>query len=100
MVAARTAFAQIQQAEEAIARQQRKQQWVHIGERPNPVMTSILRPPNGATFIAGLYAPGSGHLVVDGVSLAGIVARRYADISAAPQVQQQAQQMVLQAMVA
>jgi hypothetical protein len=99
MVAARTAFAQIQQAEEAIARQQRQQQWVHIGERPNPVMTSMLRPPKGATFIAGLHAPGSGHLVVDGVSLAGIVARRYADISAAPQVQQQAQQTVLQAMV-
>jgi hypothetical protein len=99
MVAARTAFAQIQQAEEAMAKQQRKQQWVHMGERPNPVMTSMLRPPKGATFIAGLRAPGSGHLVVNGVGLAGIVARRYAEISTAPQVQQQAQQTVLQAMV-
>jgi len=35
--------------------------------------------------------------VVDGVSLANIVARRYAEISTAPEVQQTAQQTVLQA---
>lgn len=71
---------------------------MHSGERPSPVMTAMLRPPAAANFIPGLRAPGSGHLVVNGVRLASIVARRYAEISTAPQVQQQAQQVVLQAM--
>jgi len=48
LVAARTAFAAIQQAEELLAQQRRRQQWVHAGERPNPVMTSMLHPRKGA----------------------------------------------------
>lgn len=98
LMAARTTWAQILTAEENLAKQRRKQQWVHSGERPSPVMTARLRPPAAANIIAGLRAPGSGHLVVDGVSMASIVGRRHAEISTAPQVQQQAQQVVQQAM--
>lgn len=93
-----TALASLLTQEEAVMQQRRRQQWVHSGERPHPAMTKMLRPSQGATFIAGLHAPGSGHLVVDGVGLASIVGQRYAEISTAPQVQRAAQQVVLQAM--
>jgi hypothetical protein len=94
---ARTALAQLMNGAEALARQRRRHQWVHTGERPSPAMTRMLQPPRAANFIAGLQAPGTGHLVVDGVSLASIVGRRYADISTAPQLEQTAQQTVLEA---
>ena len=48
-------------------------------------------------FQAGLRAPATGRLMVHGVGLADIVARRYAQISTAPSVQPAAQQQVLQA---
>ena len=94
---ARTRLAELQQQQEERQRQRRRQQWVHQGERPGPAMTSILKPPKGASYIAGLRAPGSGHLVRDGVSLARIVGQRYANLTVAPQVQQAARQAVLQA---
>eukprot|EP00775_Hariotina_reticulata_P014986 gene14986-biopygen268 len=61
-------------------------------------MSRILKPPKAASFIHGLTAPGSGHLVVNGLSLANIVASRYAATTAAAQVQPAAQQVVLQAL--
>lgn len=96
-VQARTQLATMQQQEEERQRERRRQQWVHQGERPGPAMTQILKPPKGASFISGLHAPGSGHLVRDGVSLAQIINQRYAALTAAPQVQQTARQAVLQA---
>eukprot|EP00775_Hariotina_reticulata_P011420 gene11420-biopygen13301 len=98
LVTARHAFASIQASEERVAQQRRRQQWVHNGERPGPLLSQVLKPPKAATFIAGLTAPGNGHLVVDGVGLANIVASRYATVTAAAQVQPQAQQQVLQAL--
>ena len=97
VVHARTQLAELQQQQEELQRQRRRQQWVHQGERPGPAMTRILKPPKGATFISGLHAPGSGHLVRDGVSLARIIGSRYAALTVAPQVQQTARQAVLQA---
>ena len=96
--AATETLAQLLAEEEAVLQQRRREQWVHAGERPHPVMTKMVRPSQGASFFAGLHAPGSGHLVVDGVGLAGIVGSRYAEISTAPQVSETAQQTVLQAM--
>ena len=100
--------AQLQTASEALARlltqeensmrQRRRQQWVHLGERPHPAMTRMLQPSKGASFIAGLCAPGSGHLVLDGLGLASMVGQRYAQVSTAPQVQPASQHVVLQAM--
>lgn len=96
-VQARTQLAELQQQQEECQRQRRRQQWVHQGERPGPAMTRILKPPKGATFISGLHAPGSGHLVRDGVGLARIIGQRYASLTVAPQVQTPARQAVLQA---
>ena len=97
LVAAKTQLAQIQQQEESVQRERRRQQWVHQGERPGPTMTRVLRPPKGATYISGLRAPGSGHLVRDGVSLARIIGKRYADLTVTPHVQPTQRQAVLQA---
>ena len=89
------ALAQLMNEDEALARQRRRHQWVHSGERPSPKMTNMLRPPKAAHFSVGLQAPGTGHLVVDGVSMASIVGRRYAEISTAPELQQTTVQTVL-----
>jgi hypothetical protein len=70
VVSARAQLAQLQQQEEAVQRARRRQQWVHQGERPGPAMRHILKPPKGASYIPGLRAPGSGHLVRDSVRLA------------------------------
>eukprot|EP00775_Hariotina_reticulata_P015302 gene15302-biopygen3871 len=98
LMAARQQLATLQAAAEAQARSRRRQQWVHNGERPGLLMSRILKPPKAASFIHGLTAPGSGHLVVNGLSLANIVASRYAATTAAAQVQPAAQQVVLQAL--
>eukprot|EP00775_Hariotina_reticulata_P015378 gene15378-biopygen16628 len=98
LMVARQQLATLQAAAEAQARSRRRQQWVHNGERPGLLMSRILKPPKAASFIHGLTAPGSGHLVVNGLSLANIVASRYAATTAAAQVQPAAQQVVLQAL--
>jgi len=99
VMTAREGFALIQQADEALAQQRRRQQWVHGGERPSPAMSRIMSPPKAAAFIAGLRAPGNGHLVVDGVALSNIVASRYAAVTSAPHTGRPQQDAVLQALV-
>lgn len=100
LMAARHQFAAMQADQEDWARTTRRQQWIHAGERPNPVMTRILRPPKAAGFIPGLRAPGSGRLVVQGLGMAVIVGRRYAEICATSVIQPAAQHQVLQAVAA
>jgi hypothetical protein len=52
-MAARAVLAQLQVAEEALAQQRRKQQWVHTVERPSPALTAVLRTPKAQTSFPG-----------------------------------------------
>jgi len=96
---ARTNLALLQAAAEEHEQSCRRQRWVHSGERPGPLLSRILKPPKAATYIRGLRAPGSGHLVRNGVALSHIVGQHYATITAAPVTHQPAQQAVLHALV-
>ena len=58
--------------------------WLHIGERPNPVLTRLLKPPKAAKRVAAVRAP-AGALVEDPRRISDCVARYWAGISAAPQ---------------
>jgi len=94
---ARSNLAQLQAAEEAKQQQIRRQQWVHSGERPGPALSRVVRPLKGGTYIRGLHAPGSGHLIRDALGLSRIVGHHYASISAAPNTTLTARQAVLAA---
>ncbi|KAF8064658.1 LINE-1 retrotransposable element ORF2 protein [Scenedesmus sp. PABB004] len=68
VVAARGALAALDAQSEREQRQRRRQRWVHGGERPGRAMSSVMRQPKGATFVGGLRAPGSGHVVPPAVT--------------------------------
>jgi len=95
---ARANLANLQATAEAHEQSCRRQQWVHSGERPGPLLSKILKPPKAATYIRCLRALGSGHLVRSGVALSHIIGQHYANVTAAPVVHQPAQQAVLQAL--
>ena len=97
ILAARNNLAQVQTAEEAQQQAIRRQQWVHGGERPGPAMSRVVRPPKGGTYIRGLRAPGSGHLMRDGLGLARVIGHHYATITATLHTTVTARQAVLDA---
>lgn len=100
LMAARESLAVLQTQQEQLARARRRQQWVHTGERPGPAMSKVLQPPKAGTFIPGLTAPGSGHLVCGGVGMAHIMGNHYASVCAAQFTQPAARDAVLQAVAA
>ena len=97
LLVARDNLAHLQVADEAQQQQTRRQRWVHGGERPSPAMSRIVRPPKGGNYIRGLRAPGSGHLVRDGLGLSRIVGQHYATITTCPHTTVTARQAVLEA---
>jgi len=97
LLRARENLAHLQAADEAQQQQTRRQQWVHSGERPGPAMSRVMRPPKGGSYIRGLHAPGSGHLVRDGLGLSCIVGQHYAIITTSPHTSITARQAVLNA---
>ena len=97
VVASASQLATLQQEAEALQRGRRRQDWVHSGERPSPIMSKLLQPPKGGTYIHALRAPGSGHLLFDGVHMSQVIGHGYASVTAAPHIDQQARTAVLQA---
>lgn len=58
--------------------------WLHAGERPCPLLTRLVRPPQDARLLPALRPPG-GHGLVDGPrQKAQLVARFWAGVSRAP----------------
>ena len=98
LLTARTNLARLKMTAEQHEQQHRRQQWVHSGERPGPLLSKLLKPPKAATYIRCLRAPGSGHLVRSGIALSHIVGQHYAAVTATPVTHLPAQQAVLQAL--
>lgn len=73
-----------------------RQEWLHTGERPCPLITQLTRPPQAARHIAALRSP-SGGLVV-GRQLPAMVAQYFGSVSAAPATNAAAAAEVLHAL--
>ena len=78
--------------------EERKWRYLQLreGERPSPLLTTLLSPPDSAHKIAGLANPGGG-VTTSGMEMASIMARTFAGVSAAQEVDQEAEQQVLDA---
>jgi hypothetical protein len=62
----------------------RRKEWVHPGERPNPVLTGMLNPKQAATYTPPMLSPVTGMLVEGGRAQAQLVAEHWARVSDAP----------------
>jgi hypothetical protein len=98
---ARAAWCEAVAQDGAAARWQRRREWVHHQERPNPAFTSELHGSKGASQqIPPVRSPTTGRLVEGGRPLAQMVAEFWAGVSVQPPVQQQAAAAVLAAVAA
>ena len=93
----RVAVADRQQAELATASERRD--WLHSGERPGPLLSAKLRRPQGSAGIAAVRTP-AGPLTGSPAGIATVLAKFFADVSAAPASSPLAQQAVLRSMAA
>ena len=73
--------------------------WIHGGERPSPLLTSLLAPPPTSRLIPALQ-DGRGSLITDSHSMATIAATHYAHISKSPSCSPSSRQAILEAMTA
>ena len=96
-VAARQRFCEAATACEAEAALQRRQTWLHRGERPCPALTRRLRPPLRGRQVPALRSA-NGQLLERGSACAQRVAEYWAQISAQPTTDPAAQQEVLAAL--
>ena len=80
----------------------RRREWVHGGERPNPVLTSQVRPraPREQQHVPAVRAPATGLLAAGGRALAQVVAEYWASVSCEPPVAAAARDEVLAAVQA
>jgi hypothetical protein len=76
----------------------RMRSWVQEGERPNPSMSKIMKPSAESTSMSGLSDPHSGAVVSGDKEMAGIMIRYWANISAAPTIDPDAESRVLDAL--
>ncbi len=98
---ARAAWCTAVQQDNAAAHWQRRREWVHHQERPNPAFTAEVHTAGGAADqIPPLQSPATGRLVEGGRPLAQMVAEFWAGVSRQPAVQQQAADTVLAALAA
>lgn len=98
-VQAHQQYAAATKAAQAGAVLKARKDWLHVGERPSPVMTAMLRPPQGARAIPALRTE-AGVLVNGPRRLPNVMVRYWARVSAAsdPPGRAAAQHDVLDAM--
>lgn len=70
--------------------------WLREGERPSPLMTKLISPPEGSNYIGTIRCTGSGFLS-SGQGMADYMANYFASVSQAPPRDQQAEDVVIQA---
>lgn len=97
VTAARQQWCACVQQQAAAQEWQRRKEWVHAGERPNPVFTAVLNPRGPQHTIPPMQSPVTGRMVAGGRPLAQLMANFYAQISAEPQLDPAAVDTVLQA---
>ena len=61
----------------------RRKEWIHLRERPSPLITKLTRPPKDSSFIAVLRTPG-GALETDATRMAEGMIKFWANISTLP----------------
>lgn len=99
LLSARQRFTEAAAASHAAAALQRRQQWLHSGERPCPALTRRLRPPKYSRQVPALRST-SGRLLHRGSACAQRVAAFWAAVSADPATDVAARQEVLAALEA
>jgi exonuclease III len=97
VAAARQQWCACVQQQAAAQEWQRRKEWVHAGERPNPAITAVLNPKGPQHTVPALQSPVTGRLVAGGRPLAQLMANFYAQISAETQLDAAAVDTVLQA---
>lgn len=97
VAAARQHWCACVQQQAAAQEWQRRKEWVHAGERPNPAITAVLTPKGPQHIIPALQSPTTGRLVAGGRPLAQLMANFQAQTSAEPQLDAAAVDTVLQA---
>jgi exonuclease III len=79
---------------------QRRKEWVHAGEHPNPSLTAVLNPHGPHHEVPAMQSPTTGRMVAGGKPLAQLMANFYAQISADPALDAAAVDGVMQAVQA
>jgi endonuclease/exonuclease/phosphatase family metal-dependent hydrolase len=97
VVAARQQWCACVQQQAVAQEWQRRKEWVHAGERPNPAITAVLNPKGPQNTIPALQSPATGRLVAGGRPLAQLMASFYAQISTEPQLDAAAVDTVMHA---
>ena len=97
VVAARQCFAAALAEAEAAGALQRRQSWVHAGERPGPALSRRFQPRKQDCLVPALRGAGGG-LLTRGTACAQRVASFWAGVSARPATDPAARQEVLQAL--
>ena len=97
LVAARQASTEAVAAAAADDRTTQRQQWIHNGERPSPLITALLKVPQSARAITALRTA-SGGLASTPSNIARLTAKYWAGVSAMPTTAPDARQEVLQSL--
>lgn len=84
-------------ATQADAALHHRQQWLHVGERPSPQLTAMVRPPTGSSTILARRAP-NGRLASTPSQCAQVSVQHWAAMSGPQPTDAAAQQEVLVAM--
>lgn len=82
-------------AQALIATTAMRQQWIHSREVPSPAFSAMLRPPQECRQIPALTNPSNGNTTADPKSMARIMVKFWANISAEPTINAESSNAVL-----